>query len=308
MHVLSVLNVCEAFDAGIRYLRRIGNISSSRAGKVIVAPGPVVTVYHNPTQRVLFCAQRDANPFFHLMEALWMLAGRNDVAFLNRFIKSFGERYGDGDFVHDAYGYRWRQSLGFDQLDQIVKMLRKDPTSRQAVLQMWDAGGQDDLKGSWKTRPCNTHAYFLIQGGELDMTVCCRSNDIIWGAYGANAVHFSILQEYLAAAIGVPVGIYYQVSNNYHAYLTEYEKYEDDTNLYDNRYRNLVPARLVDDPESFLEEVAAVLEGKTEAFHNSFLEHTVVPMLRMHQTRIKEPVAAPDWEVAAHEWLDRRKK
>ena len=45
-----------------------------------------------------------------------------------------------------------------------------------------------------------------IKNGRLQMTVHCRSNDIIWGTYGANAVHFSILQEYVAARIGVDLG------------------------------------------------------------------------------------------------------
>jgi hypothetical protein len=45
-----------------------------------------------------------------------------------------------------------------------------------------------------------------------------RSNDMIWGAYGANAVQFSFLQEYLAAAIGAWVGTYRQVSNSFHVY------------------------------------------------------------------------------------------
>jgi hypothetical protein len=50
------------------------------ATKVLVSQTPVVTCYSAPTQRVLFSPMRDANPFFHLMEALWMLAGRDDVA------------------------------------------------------------------------------------------------------------------------------------------------------------------------------------------------------------------------------------
>jgi hypothetical protein len=43
---------------------------------------------------------------------------------------------------------------------------------------------------------------------------------MVWGAYGANAVHFSVLQEFIAAAVGVPVGFYWQVANNFHAYLS----------------------------------------------------------------------------------------
>jgi hypothetical protein len=35
------------------------------------------------------------------------------------------------------------------------------------------------------------------------MTVTNRSNDLCWGMLGANYVHFTILQEYLAARLGV---------------------------------------------------------------------------------------------------------
>jgi hypothetical protein len=67
--------------------------------------------------------------------------------------------------------------------------------------------------------PCNTHAYLSVKDGALDMTVCNRSNDIIWGAYGANYVHMGMLQEFVAQAAGYAVGTYYQMSNNYHMYI-----------------------------------------------------------------------------------------
>ena len=68
--------------------------------------------------------------------------------------------------------------------------------------------------------PCNLTATFQVNSaGMLDMSVFNRSNDIIWGAYGANAVHFSLLQEYVAAGAGVPLGRYWQISTNWHAYV-----------------------------------------------------------------------------------------
>jgi hypothetical protein len=50
------------------------------------------------------------------------------------------------------------------------------------------------------------------------MTVACRSNDIVWGCYGANAVHMSMLQEFIACATGLAMGTYYQISNDWHIY------------------------------------------------------------------------------------------
>jgi thymidylate synthase len=188
-HVIKVRNVAEALPAGLRYLGDQGTLRYTRAGPALTAPGPVATVYENSWECVLHSAVRDANPFFHLAEAVWMLAGRDDAAFLNHYVKNFGERFAEADGrIHGAYGARWRDAQGFDQLPVIINMLKRDPETRQAVLQMWDAGwddlsstGWDDLRGNWRDRPCNTHVYFRVRNGVLDMTVCCRSNDILMG-------------------------------------------------------------------------------------------------------------------------------
>lgn len=362
MKVLNVRNVAEALPAGLAYLAEHGRWEDSRAGRVIVAPGPVTTVYERPRERVLFSALRDANPFFHLAEAMWMLAGRRDATFLNNFVRDFGERFAEPNgTINDAYGYRWRHALGFDQLDAVVRMLSEKPESRQAVIQMWDTYsysryGEDDLCGDWKTRPCNTHVYLRIRDEEvpprvlghagdplpvLDLTVLCRSNDIVWGAYGANAVHFSVLQEYLAARLDVGVGTYYQVSNNYHCYEPIWNKLVSKTNepitvtAWDQRYPTLsLPQPLVHDVESFDHEVTHLLnayeilgEGPPDvtihssvrALDNLFLCGTVWPMLMAHRAWRNKgsrehvrswlaSVEADDWRVAGQEWIERRMK
>jgi thymidylate synthase len=180
-----------------------------------------------PTERVIFWPKRDANPFFHLYESLWMLAGRNDLKPLQRYVKDFDKFSDDGETLAGAYGYRWR--IVFDPLDQLVeiaKILRANHDDRRCVLQFWDANY--DLGSSSKDVPCNVSATVQVNvNGALELTVFCRSNYIVLGAYGANAVHLSFLQEYLAHSIGVPVGPYRQVSVNWHAYLSTVSKFED---------------------------------------------------------------------------------
>jgi thymidylate synthase len=196
----------------------------SRNGPVLMFPEPVTTVYTCPEERVIFWPERDANPFFHLYEALWMLAGKNDVASLTRYVPRMKDFSDDGVTFHGAYGHRWINHFNIDQLDLIIGNLKHNKDDRRQVLAMWDASADlhclwDDEHCNLKDLPCNTHAYFSVNyNGGLDMMVCNRSNDIILGAYGANAVHFSYLQEYVARFVGVPVGTYRQVSNNFHAY------------------------------------------------------------------------------------------
>ncbi len=218
MRTLNVRNVNDALPQALDMLMMSGHERDSRAGRVRVMTTPVTTVYHRPEECVLLWSERDANPFFHLYEAAYMLTGSNRLRPLRWFVKRMEEFSDDGQTLQGFYGARWRRWFGRDQLVGIVDSLKKNPEDRRCVLQMWDA--RTDLCADSADVPCNTGVYFSINvSGKLDMTVTNRSNDVVWGAYGANAVHMSLLQQYIAAWVGVPVGHYWQISNNFHGYL-----------------------------------------------------------------------------------------
>jgi thymidylate synthase len=352
MQVIEAWNVNDAYVDGLRLLKDQGEVQTSRAGSVLVMPCPVTTVYERPQERVLFNSIRDANPFFHLGEALWMLAGRNDASWLDRFVKDFSSRFAEEDGIqHGAYGYRWRKYFDMegdgledlpDQLETIIGLLKHNPEDRRIVLTMWDPVA--DLNTVANDIPCNTHAYLRVRKFDgdisgihediqsvLDITVCCRSNDAVWGAYGANAVHFSILQEYLAARIGVGVGKYYQISNNFHVYTDILEKVwpvkwpTGDVIWHEDRYQNgeVEPQPLVDDPESFDEELAIYLGRLGDPrdpkwlYNNKFFSKVATPFFQAHRCwkEKKYPEAFAwlsqmpdnnDWRLAAKEWFVHR--
>src|ERR1700722_12558914 len=109
MHVIHAQNVNDAYVQGVRLLRRIGTQEHSRNGPVLRAPCPVTTVYTHPLERVLFDPERDANPFFHVVEALRMIAGRNTIKDLMPYVPRMGEFSDDGRVTQPAaYGERWR--------------------------------------------------------------------------------------------------------------------------------------------------------------------------------------------------------
>lgn len=362
MRTLVGRNVSELFASGVSLLMREGVRETSRAGDVLVLSCPVMSVYERPCERVLLDPVRDANPFFHFFESLWMLRGCDDAAYLNNFVRDFGDRYAEENgSIHDAYGWRWRYMLGFDQLEVVVSRLKKEPDTRQAVLQMWDArpaaDGMDDLCGDWKARPCNTHVYLRVREEVtnttltermnivqdlhryLDLTVLCRSNDIVWGAYGANAVHFSMLQEYLAGKLGVGVGRMYQFSNNWHGYVSVVDSYVNKRNYvsavdsYVNK-RNAADAPVVHmdlyasghvrtspimtDPSGWDLDMCHFL-AKPEAerrYANPWFETTAAPMWMAHALwklgkrnsaiDTAATIASSDWRRAATEWMQRR--
>lgn len=303
-------------------LATVGIKEESRNGPVMVYPGPTLLHYLYPTERVLFNATRDANPYFHLMESLWMLAGREDVEFVRRFNSKIGDFSDDGVVMPGAYGHRWRNYFGADQLELIIAHLKKTPTSRRAVLQMWDV--TDLQKVDWsKDVPCNTQAYFTFKEGQLDMTVCNRSNDLVWGACGANAVHMSLLQEYIACSLQVEVGSYYQFSNNLHMYTERYDPEQLKADYYaDDRYLGYNPAHeklapLLLSRDAWDEDLRRFMSdplGDT-AYKEPFFNDVAAPMYASwHDRKSKHNtgtvaahgIAAWDWREACFDWIARR--
>jgi hypothetical protein len=253
-HIIQAFSPLEGLILGIQTLLRDGVKTTTRNGAAWVADGPVITEYIHPHLRVLSSRQRDANPFFHLAESAWMLMGRNDIEFLSYYAKNMANYSVDGKTQHAAYGHRWTSHFNVDQVQAIIDKLKAQPNTRQAVLQLWDARVDlVDSEENSKDRCCNLLAIFTPRTsaeGEtsLDMMVSNRSNDIVWGAYGANAVHFSFLHHLIAELSGFQVGVYRQVSDNYHMY---------DENLYGHKlFNSLVNAdrSSVCDSLSFMRE------------------------------------------------------
>src|SRR5690348_14220472 len=144
MNVIRGRNVHRILPVAVDILHEAGVKRDSRNGSVYVVDGPVTTMYERPEERVVFWAERDANPFLHFYESLWMLGGRNDVRSLTRFTKNMGHFSDNGEVFNAAYGYRWRvaryfnENIGIDQLRIIAQILQEDKNSRQCVLQIWD--------------------------------------------------------------------------------------------------------------------------------------------------------------------------
>lgn len=336
MKIIEVRNVNLALPQGLDHLFSVGIPMPSRAGDVIAAPSSVVTIYKNPCERVVFWPERDANPWFHFFEALYMITGENKVRFLEKFIKDFGKYSDDGETLSGFYGYRWRRHFGYDQIKRIVALLKQEPFSRRAVLGMWDPAVDLRDKESGKDLPCNTMIVFGIMYGKRDennrlhMTVFNRSNDIIFGLYGANAVHLSMLQEYIAAQLNLVVGTMTTHSVNFHAYSDVYNKTRRGALLTTPKgikcpYETgeVAPYPLIDSPNSWDAELVKFLANpdaiiNTSEWENGYFPLVAMPMWRAHAAYKARDmtaalhhasfIAATDWRKAAVEWLERRQR
>lgn len=330
MHVIKVRNVNEALFQGIDLFRVADTIvRNTRSGRVLELVDPVTTIYERPKERVLSSPVRNANPFFHVMEAFWILAGRSDVKSLVEYNKRMAEFSDDGNIFHAPYGYRLRKRCSIDQLDGVIRELRENPTSRRAVATIWVP--MLDLNQDSKDIPCNDLLDFKIDyEGKLNLNIYCRSNDMLWGAYGTNAVQFSYIQQYVAEMLGCYVGVMRQISSNMHVYLDGpggqlwakvYAAHEDRKFYYDDYgSAGVHPALLVEEPEFFDVELTyfwhwhetGMMPGP--CFNSVFIQ-TLQPLVlawqafknRRHDNalRIVANIEALDIHKACTEWLIR---
>jgi len=243
----------------------------------------------------------------------------------------------NGITFHGAYGHRWKNHFSYDkeatidQVSTIANRLKTNHDDRRQVLQIWDCSVDLTDQANKRDIPCNLVVHFQIVNGALDMTVFNRSNDIVWGTYGANAVHFSMLQEFIAVAAGVDVGRYWQISDNWHGYratvdplfpLAEQRCMPPDVGPV-NPYAAFEPFPMIntdidtwqDDLRMFLDE-----EGRAMGYKDRFFRRVALPMMAVHNTykdmanpnrflqalNLAQQIKAEDWRKAVEEWIIRR--
>lgn len=323
IHQISGRNVHQILPVALDYMLKHGKGHNSRNGPVLSLEEPCVIEYTHPHERVMFHEERNGNPYFHLMECLWMMAGRNDVALPARYVKNMVNFSDDGLTFNGAYGHRWRKHFGLDQLAYIVDALKRDANDRRVVLQMWDA--RRDLGLASKDLPCNVTILFRVVASRLDMTVVNRSNDLVWGALGANAVHMSFLQEWVATAIGVDIGRYWQFSTNMHLYVRNHINLAEtlatpEPALCPYEVEGLVPYPIMrGKPSDWLNELNMVLDEGTAVvgLKEPFFRRVILPMMNswdyfkgndfpMALNQAYE-IQDPAWSKACREWLERRR-
>jgi thymidylate synthase len=318
-------NVNRAYPHAMSLLKNHGIPQQTRGGMVTALPGPMLTTLTHPTQRVLFHKARKANPFFHLFEAFWMLAGWSDATWLDTYVSDFSARFAEPNGQQwGAYGYRWRRRFGLDQLDGAVHALTRDPYDRRVVISMWDPN-HDPYTGM-RDVPCNVIMLprLFVKPDDtyyLELTVFNRSHDAVWGLFGANVVHFSVVHEYLAWRLKAELGALHFMSNNVHVYdgfMDRYDLTEPDCDLYNQR---VVSARRLFDPFGsdgvFRRELERWLEDTTDptkvAYSFPVFNDLLIPMARVHCIFKHDSIPAAeaalstivheDWRLAAGQFL-----
>jgi len=188
-------------------------------------PYPATLHLTNPAAYVCLHTARNLNPWTMLAEFPWLMAGRSDIRWLLPYLPSAAKFSDDGVRWRAGYGprfLRWPADGYVDQIYEVVTRLQRDPSTRQAIISLWDPA-RDNIPVS-RDYPCTQTLHFQQSGeGCLDLIVHMRSNDLIWGASGVNIPNFCLLQHMVAQAVGMAVGEYYHIADNLHIYERHYD-------------------------------------------------------------------------------------
>ncbi|MBN4836245.1 thymidylate synthase, partial [Enterobacter hormaechei] len=130
--------------------------------------------------------------------------------------QSFANQFGD---IGKGYGHQWRNfgeiedeaiehgrfgqytipyyREGIDQIDWVVKEIKKNPNSRRLIVSGWNPQEVDDVD----LPPCHTLFQFFVEDGKLSCQLYQRSADILLGV-PFNIASYALLTHLIAAECG----------------------------------------------------------------------------------------------------------
>jgi len=235
-------NSTEAFYFSLERMTREGQKIRVRDQEIIELLSQNLIIV-KPWEKVVVIPHRENNIFSTIAETFWVIAGRNDLEFLSRYLPNAPDFSDDGSVWRAGYGVRLRSWAGqVDQFKEVFNILLNDRNSRRAVMTIFNPS-EDFIES--KDIPCNNWLHFIIRRNKLHMNIGVRSNDIVWGFSGINTFEWGVLQEMLACWTGSEIGSSNYLIGSFHLYERHFERASKilgnrrEKSLYDFGFKNL---------------------------------------------------------------------
>lgn len=136
----------------------------------------------------------------------------------NQWVGTIGPAYGYqmGKKVRYNYGTMAddiNEPMFLDQVDNLIKELKKNPASRRHITSLWNIDDLDEMA----LNPCVWHTQWLVKEGKLHLIVGIRSNDMMLGN-PFNVFQYYVLQRMIAQVTGYEMGTLTFNINDAHIY------------------------------------------------------------------------------------------
>ncbi|MBE8716212.1 thymidylate synthase [Cellvibrio polysaccharolyticus] len=178
-----------------------------------------------------------------IVELLWFLQGRTDVAWLKERGCNIWNEWADeqGD-LGPVYGKQWRSwacpdGSTIDQIAEVVEQIKQRPHSRRLIVSAWNPADLPDEKispqqnvanGRMALAACHTLFQFYVANGRLSCQLYQRSADVFLGV-PFNIASYALLTHMIAQQCELLPGDFVHTFGDchlYHNHLTDEIVYE----------------------------------------------------------------------------------
>jgi thymidylate synthase len=116
-------------------------------------------------------------------------------------------------------GERVRGAWGIDQIEEVVKQVRKNPDSRRLIVSAWNVADIDSMA----LPPCHCLFQFYVCDGELSCQLYQRSADLFLGV-PFNIASYALLTLMVAQVCGLKPGDFVHTFGDLHLYSNHLEQ------------------------------------------------------------------------------------
>jgi thymidylate synthase len=187
----------------------------------------VALVLTNPYSCLYKNKVRGSQLTYLAAEICWYFAGRNDLAFIEKWAKFWRTIKNADDTLNSAYGdliFSKKNLAGISQWNWSYECLKRDKDSRQAILHF---NTPDHQFFENKDFVCTLAGLFNIRDNKLNFTIEMRSNDIMLGL-PTDIAFFCLLQQQMLIILKeiypeLEMGTYTHIVNSLHLYERDFE-------------------------------------------------------------------------------------
>jgi thymidylate synthase len=160
-----------------------------------------------------------------IYELLWFLRGDTNVRWLNEHGVSIWDEWADAQGeLGPVYGHQWRswpieRDGTFDQIDWVVKEIRRNQDSRRLIVTAWNPADVPKMA----LPPCHCLFQFYVANGKLSCQLYQRSADIFLGV-PFNIASYALLTQMIAHVTGLGLGEFVHTLGDAHLYLNHLDQ------------------------------------------------------------------------------------
>ena len=198
--------------------------TNARTGvEVRVLPGAYSFRLDLGNDRLPVPGNRAYFPHVAAAECAWQTLGTKDPEFILRHAPKLWSKFVEDGELKTAYGYRWCEHFGRDQIALAVAALRADPSNRQVWVQAWDPSS-DGLgqPGQPKNIPCPVGFSLTRTDVRLHMSVFLRSSDVFVGL-PYDVMGYGLLLDMLGAELNATPGFLHFTLAHAHLYKPHFD-------------------------------------------------------------------------------------